>query len=135
METNHGRGYVYYLKYHIVFCVKYRHQVLKNQIEQDLSHLFLEIAEANGFQIETMEIMPDHVHMLVSCTPQNYIPDLLKAIKGNSARCLFKKHPELKKRLWGGHLWNPSYFVSSVGRAAEDAVRKYIESQKEGDPD
>jgi putative transposase len=77
METNHGRGYVYYLKYHIVFCVKYRHQVLKNQIEQDLSHLFLEIAESNGFQIETMEIMPDHVHMLVSRTPQNYIPDLL----------------------------------------------------------
>ena len=134
MEPTKGRGYVYYVKYHIVFCVKYRHQVLRGQIKQDLRNLFFEIAEANGFQVETMEIMPDHVHMLLNCTPQHYIPNLLKAIKGNSGRFLLKKHPELKKRLWGGHLWNPSYFVSSVGETAEEAVRKYIESQKEGDP-
>jgi putative transposase len=135
MNPNKGRGYVYILKYHVVFCVKYRHQILKNQIEQDLRDIFLELAKANGFQIETMEIMPDHVHMLLNCTPQHYIPDVLKALKGPSARFLFKKYPEMKKKLWGGHLWNPSYFISSVGEASEDAVRKYIESQKEGEPD
>lgn len=134
MSTNKGRGYVYNLKYHIVFCVKYRHQILEGQIKQDLKDFFLKLAEVNGFQIETIEIVSDHVHLLLNCTPQHHIPDLLKTIKGPSARFLFKKYPELKKQLWGGHLWNPSYFVSSIGEASEDAIKKYIESQKGGEP-
>jgi len=134
VSANKGRGYVYNLKYHIVFCVKYRHQILKGKIEQDLKNFFLKLAEVNGFQIETIEIVSDHVHLLLNCTPQHHIPDLLKTIKGPSARFLFKKYPELKKQLWGGHLWNPSYFVSSIGEASEDAIKKYIESQKGGEP-
>jgi len=133
VSTNKGRGYVYNLKYHIVFCVKYRHQILEGQIKQDLKDFFLKLAEANGFQIEAIEIVPDHVHLLLNCTPQHHIPDLLKTIKGPSARFLFTKHPELKKRLWGGHLWNPSYFVSSIGETSENAIKKYIESQKGGE--
>ena len=66
------------------------------------------------------------------CTPQHYIPDILKALKGNTARFLFKEFPGLKKKLWGVHLWNPSYFVASAGENTEEAVKKYIESQKEG---
>jgi putative transposase len=107
---------------------------LKGKIEQDLKNFFLKLAEVNGFQIETIEIVSDHVHLLLNCTPQHHIPDLLKTIKGPSARFLFKKYPELKKQLWGGHLWNPSYFVSSIGEASEDAIKKYIESQKGGEP-
>jgi len=62
----------------------------------------------------------DYVYLLIDCKPQHYIPNVVKALKGVSARLLFKKHPELKKRLWGGHLWNPSYFVATVSENTEE---------------
>lgn len=80
-------------------------------------------------------MLGDHVHILINCTPQHYIPDVAKALKGNSARFLFKDFPHLKKKLWGGHLCNPSYFVSTVSENTLDQVRKYINGQKGGEPD
>lgn len=133
MTTKKGRGYVYCLCYHIVFCTKYRHKIIEGQIEVRLREMFQSIAKFHKFEIISMEVMPDHVHMLVDCTPQHYLPNILKALKGNTARFLFKEFPGLKKRLWSGHFWNPSYFVASVGENTEEAVKKYIESQKEGE--
>jgi putative transposase len=69
------------------------------------------------------------VHVLVSATPQHTIPNIVKMLKGISARKLFLKFPQLKKKLWGGHLWNPSYFVSTVSENTEAQVKKYIENQ------
>ena len=132
MLINKGRGYVYYLRYHIVFCTKYRHKIIEGPIEARLKEMFWSLAEFHKFEIVTMEVMPDHVHLLVDCKPQHYIPNIIKALKGNTARFLFKELPGLKKKLWGGHLWNPSYFIASVGENTEEAVKKYIESQKEG---
>ena len=55
------------------------------------------------------------MHILISCFPQNFIPDIMKALKGVSAKFLMKKHGEyLRKKLWGGHFWNPSCFISMV---------------------
>lgn len=133
MATKKGRGYVYYLRYHIAFCTKYRHKVIEGQVEARLREIFQSLAKFHKFEIVAIEIMPDHVHILADCTPQHYLPDILKTLKGNTARFLFKEFPGLKKRLWGGHLWNPSYFVASVGENTEEAVRNYIESQKEGE--
>ena len=82
-----------------------------------------------------LECTGDHVHILIDCTPQHYIPDVVKALKGNSARFLFKDFPQLKKQLWGGHLWNPSYFVSTVSENTLDQVQKYIDGQKGGESD
>ncbi len=132
MEIKKGRGYVYALRYHIVFCVKYRHPVIIGDIEVRLKEIFQEIATANGFEIVTMEVMPDHVHLLVDCKPQHYIPNIIKALKGNSARFLFKEYPSLKRKLWGGHLWNPSCFITSVSDITENVIKDYIESQKKG---
>ena len=77
-----------------------------------------------------MESDFDHIHLLISCKPQHYIPNIVKALKGNSARFLFKEFPELKSKLWNGHLWNPSYFVSTVGDTNEEQIKEYIKSQK-----
>jgi len=63
-----------------------------------------------------MEANLDHIHLLIDCSPQHYIPDMIKALKGVSARLLLKEFPELKQKLWGGHLWNPSYFVATVSQ-------------------
>ncbi|MCQ2511635.1 MAG: IS200/IS605 family transposase, partial [Lachnospiraceae bacterium] len=77
-----------------------------------------------------MEIMPDHIHMLVDCRPQFYIPDMVKIMKGNTARKLFLEQPEIKKELWGGHLWNPSYCVVTVSDRSFEQVKHYINTQK-----
>ena len=58
------------------------------------------------------------------------IPNMVKALKGVSARLLFKAHPEIKRQLWGGHLWNPSYFVATVSENIEEQIRAYIKGQK-----
>lgn len=70
------------------------------------------------------------IHLLVECTPQHSISGMIKALKGVSARLLFKEFPEIKKRLWGGHLWNPSYFVATVSEHTEAQIRTYIQNQK-----
>ena len=77
-----------------------------------------------------MEVMPDYIHLLVDCKPQLRLSDAVKILKGNTARWLFLKHPELKKQLWGGHLWTPSYFAATVSERTLEQVTQYINSQK-----
>lgn len=126
-----GRGYVYALQYHIVWCVKYRHKIITNEIEKDLHKLLYKIAKDNGFSILELDGEEDHIHLLVECKPQHYIPDMLKALKGVSARLLMKRHGQtLREKLWGGHLWNPSYFVATVSEHTKEQIRLYIQNQK-----
>lgn len=129
-EIHYGRGYVYSIQYHLVWCVKYRHDILIGQVDADVKELLKQIAFDNDIKIVEIESDKDHIHLLIECKPQHYIPNFVKAFKGVSARFLFKKHPELKKQLWGGHLWNPSYFVATVSENTEEQIRKYIQSQK-----
>ena len=132
MNVTHGRGYVYSIQYHIVWCVKYRRKVLSSDIEQSLKEILRNIAQDNNFTILECNGDLDHIHLLVDCSPQHYIPDMIKALKGVSARVLFKQYgEELKSQLWNGHLWNPSYFVATVSENTESQVRAYIQSQKE----
>ncbi len=133
MEVKYGRGYVYAIEYHLVWCVKYRHKVLVGDISNYLRQLLTETAIQYGFRVETLEIAEDHVHALVSATPQHTIPNMVKILKGVSARKLFLRFPHLKNKLWGGHLWNPSYFVATVSENTEAQVKKYIENQNVAD--
>lgn len=133
MELKRNRNSVYQIGYHLVWCTKYRKPLLSGAVEVDLRELFGQIANDNEFTIEQMEIMPDHVHLFISAGPNQLITSMIKALKGVSARFLFKKQPELKKQLWGGHLWNPSYYVGTVGQISEETVRRYIKEQKAGD--
>lgn len=125
-----GRGYVYSIKYHIVWCAKYRHKVLQGKVEERLKEIIDEIAKDNRFVIKEIETDLDHIHLLISCSPQHHIPNVIKALKGVSARLLFKEFPELKGKLWGGHLWNPSYFIATVSENTEEQIREYIKGQK-----
>ena len=127
----YGRGYVYSLQYHIVWCTKYRRKVLKDGADADCKDLLYSLAEEYRFEIRAMEVMPDHIHLLVNASPQFCIPDMIKIMKGGIARKLFQMHPEIKKQLWGGHLWNPSYCIVTVSERSREMVEQYIESQKE----
>ena len=128
-EVKHGRGYVYAIQYHLVWCVKYRHQILVDKIDKRLKEILIQIASDNHFVLAEIESDSDHIHLLVECTPQQAIPSIMKALKGVSARLLFKEFPEMKKKLWGGHLWNPSYFVATVSENTEEQIRTYIQNQ------
>jgi len=131
MKIKSGRGYVYSIQYHIVWCVKYRHKILTSDIEARLFEILNKIAEDNGFAILELNTDKDYVHLLIDCSPQHYIPDMLKALKGVSARLLMKEfEDEFEKKLWGGHLWNPSYFITTDSENTEEQIRDYIQTQK-----
>ena len=131
MQVTYGRGYAYSIEYHIVWSVKYRRKIINECIEQSLIHILNNIADDNGFQILEANTDQDHVHLLVSCSPQHYIPNIIKALKGVSARLLMKEYGyNLRNQLWGGHLWNPSYFIATVSENTESQIREYIQKQK-----
>lgn len=131
MEVTSGRGYVYSIQYHIVWCVKYRHKIITDDIENSLIKILNKIATDNMFEILECNTDKDHIHLLINCSPQHYIPNMIKALKGVSARLLMKEYgKELTKKLWGGHLWNPSYFVATVSENTEEQIKKYIQNQK-----
>lgn len=129
-EVTYGRGYVYSLQYHIVWTTKYRKRVLIGNIEMDIKEYLKTTLNSLDMTPIAMEIMPDHIHLLVDCKPQTKLSDAIKILKGNTARWLFIAHPELKAQLWGGHLWNPSYFVATVSERTLAQVKKYIDNQK-----
>ena len=131
MEVIHGHGYVYSIQYHVVWCVKYRHKILTLKIENRLVELLYQIARENDFQIIECNTDKDHIHILINCKPQHYIPKLIQKMKGKTSRILMEENSEiLSKKLWGGHLWNPSYFVATVSENTEEQIKKYIKNQK-----
>ena len=131
-EIKSGRGYVYSIQYHIVWCVKYRHKIITPKIEKSLIEILQKIASDNEFSIVEVNTDLDHIHLLIDCKPQHYIPNIIKALKGVSARLLMLEYNvELKKKLWGGHLWNPSYFIATVSENTEEQIKNYIKNQKQ----
>ena len=133
-KLTHGRGYVYNIQYHLVWCTKYRKPILTDDIEASFKQLAEEVMKELPGKIVEMETMPDHVHMLVDCSPQFFIPDAIKRLKGQTAKKLFELYPELRRTLWGGNLWNPSYCAVSVSDRSIAQVQQYIREQK-GEPD
>lgn len=132
----YGRTSVFNLNYHIIWGTKYRNKVLKGEVEIYLKKLLYEIANKYGFTIDHMEIGPDdHIHLLVNAPPKLSVTNIVRWLKGISARKLFQLHPELKNYYWKlereRQLWSPSYFVESIGTTNQDAVAKYIDDQRE----
>ena len=129
-DVTHGRGYVYSLQYHIVWCTKYRKRLFVSGLEEEVKEHLRETAGDLQADIIAMEVMPDHIHLLLDCKPQFRPSDAIKIFKGNTARWMFLAHPELKDQLWGGHMWNPSYFIATVSDRSLEQVERYIREQK-----
>ena len=126
----HGRGYVYDLHYHIVWCVKYRHKILLNDINDDLIDIIKNICINNNYELVEINIDLDHVHLLIGLSPQDSIPVVMKTLKGVSARLLNSKHKnELSKVLYGGHIWSPSYYIATTSDNIMDNIKEYIINQ------
>lgn len=119
---------VYNLGYHIIWCPKYRRKVLKNQIKQRLTQLLQEKANQINVTIESIEVMPDHVHLFVKAGPTACPHWIIQQFKGYTSRKLREEFKELRTRL--PTLWTRSYYIESVGHISENTVKKYIEEQK-----
>ena len=130
----HGRGYVYDLYYHIVWCVKYRREILVDDIKNDFLNIISNICKNNNYELVEINTDKDHVHMLLGLSPQDSIPVVMKTLKGVSARLLNQKHKDkLSKVLWGGHIWSPSYYIATTSDNVMDNIKRYIQNQ--GDED
>lgn len=124
MEVTHGRGYVYSIQYHIVWCVKYRHRIITKRIENKLLEILNKIADDNGFQILECNTDKDHIHLLINCSPQHYIQDMIKALKGVSARLLMKEFgEELREKTMGWTFMESKLFCINC-------IRKYRRTNK-----
>ena len=119
---------VYSCKYHVVWCPKYRRKVLIKGVDVRLKEILLEVATEFDAEIIEMEVMPDHVHLLVEVDPQFGIVKLIRYLKGRSSRLLRQEFLWLKSRL--PTLWTNSYFLSTVGGASLSTIKQYIENQK-----
>ncbi len=128
MEYKSNRNIVYSCKYHVVWCPKYRRSVLVNGVEERLKSILREVAQERQAEVIELEVMPDHVHLLVEVDPQFGIHRLIRLMKGRSSHHLRQEFPWLKKRL--PTLWTNSYFVSTVGGAPLAVIKQYIEDQK-----
>lgn len=124
-RTSHS---VYDTSYHLVWRPKYRKNIfVREEVRERTEQLIKEICEDYGFEVVEMEIVEEHVHILVSFPPSRSIGDVVRIIKSHSARGLFREFPGLKKRLWSGEMWEDGYFVRTVGdRMTRDVIEKYI---------
>ena len=123
-----NKNVVYKCHFHVVWCPKYRRKVLHSGVDVRLKELIHEVCAELDCPLTELEIMPDHVHMLVEVDPQFGIHKLVKRIKGRSSRILRDEFPWLKSRI--PTLWTNSYFVATTGGAPLHVVKKYIEDQK-----
>lgn len=119
---------VYSCQYHVIFCPKYRRNVLTDGIDSRLKELIIEKQKDYDYSVLEMEIMPDHVHLLLDVNPQIGVMKVIAQIKGFTANVLRKEFPSLVSRL--PCLWTRSKFVSTVGAVSLETVKQYIIDQK-----
>ena len=117
------------LVFHIVFRPKYRKRVLRYNLAKRAKELFKQCCCVNDWIIHEIEIMPNHVHILIQINPRDSIAYVMQLLKGGSSKVIRDEFPELEEFLWGDSFWSEEYFVESIGKVAENAVRKYISQQ------
>ena len=119
---------IHNVAYHLIWCPKYRRKVLVEKVEKRLMQLLKQKAKENDWVIDTMEIMPDHVHIFIKANPVASPHWIVQQFKGYTSNILRKEFPELKSKL--PTLWTRSYYCESVGHISEDTIKKYIGDQK-----
>lgn len=129
------RHAVYDIKYHFVWVPKYRKWIMGGEIGRRVKELFKEIAGNSEMEIDTMEVMEDHVHLFLSAPPRYSPSKIVNVFKAVSSKKLFEEFPLFRKEAyWGGEFWNDGYFVRTVGdKVTADVIRKYIEYQHKVD--
>lgn len=124
----HSNTCVYNVAYHLIWCPKYRREVLIGMVETDLKKLLRSKAKEIDAEIGNMEVLPDHVHLFIKTKPTASPHWIVQQLKGYTSRILRERYPHLKSKL--PSLWTRSYYCESVGHISEDTIKKYITEQK-----
>lgn len=128
-DTQTGRHSIYSLQYHLVFCTKYRKNLLSEEVSDALKEQIDRIAEKKDINILNKETAGDHIHILFRARPTTNLAKVINSIKGATSRTLRKKFPELKKK--ASSLWSPAYFLATTGEVTLNQLKKYVEEQNE----
>jgi putative transposase len=121
-------GATFSLKYHIVWCPKYRRPVLVDTVADRIRVLLAEKSAELGMTIHALEVMPDHVHLFVESDPTRCVAEIVNRLKGYTSRVLRQEFPSLRSRL--PTLWSRSYFAGSIGHVSAATIARYIAEQK-----
>lgn len=123
-----GDHICYSCQYHVIFCTKFRRKLLNDDIKTDFLNILNNVSVDMDFNVIAVEVMQDHVHILIDINPKYNITSIIKQIKGRSSKILRDKYPELKSRV--PSLWTNSKFISTVGSVDLEHIKRYIEEQK-----
>lgn len=127
MDYRTGAHTKYRIEYHFVFVTKYRYHVLKGDVALRVRELVRQSCERLEVHILRGVVSKDHVHLLVSAPPQWSPSEIMRRVKGRTARKLFAEFPRLKKRYWGRHLWARGYFCVSSGSLTQEMIAAYLD--------
>ena len=132
MELKRTSHAVYDTKYHLVWTPKYRKWIMRGDIRTKVDVIFREIAMNHDFEIDTLEVAEEHVHIFLSFPPRYSISRVVGMLKSISASVIFRECPEVKRELWGGEFWEDGYFVRTVGdKVTAEVIRQYIKYHRE----
>ena len=124
---------VYQCSYHIVWCPKYRFRIMRGHVGEYIEQRIRTLCEWKGVEILELNVMEDHVHMIITLPPKISVSEMMGILKGKTAISLFKNFPTLKKKpYWGNHFWSRGYCVSTIG-LDEDKIRRYVKYQEENE--
>lgn len=130
-DIRRGRHCVFNMHVHLVFVTKYRRNVFTKDILEALNPIFDAVCKDFDATLVEFDGEDDHVHLLVNYPPKVTVSKLVNSLKGVSSLLIRKMDfPSIKKKLWGGALWSPSYFAASCGGAPISIIRAYIEQQR-----
>ena len=128
MKYHASHSAVFSCHYHVLWCTKYRREVLSADMQARLKQLLLEKQDEYGYEIQGCDVLSDHVHLLLSITPAKPVSTVIGRLKGYTAHILRSEYPELKSRL--PSLWTRSKFVATAGEVTLEVLKRYVENQK-----
>ena len=130
MKVKYASHCSYRIRYHMVFVIKYRKDLIDDEIKSFLVSIFKGIQERYFLEFHAVGTDEDHLHILVEAPPRYSPSRVMQICKSITAKQLFKQLPRIKEELWGGHFWSEGGHIDTVGDGYDvDAMKKYIESQ------
>ena len=130
MKLQKDTHHAYRIMYHFVWIPKYRNKVFKTPYREKLKSIIRKASHDYEMEVQEIEVVVDHIHMMISARPSISPSKIMQIIKSISAREFFNLYPEIKKKyFWGGKLWTSSFFVETIGNRNEEEVRRYVQDQ------
>lgn len=119
------------LHYHLIMCIKYRRDVINDEISNRLKEIFLYIAPTYNIVLEEWNHDIDYVHILFRAAPNTQISKFINAYKSASSRLIKKEYPSIRQKLWKEMFWSKSFCLISTGCVTVDIIKQYIQTQSD----